>query len=234
MDTARETVNPTVERLHFHGRRYLAPPFNGWSIYRNPTPNGFWSTVNFGANDGKLQIQIGRQGTGNSTLRIGYQFAAWQTDVSITRPKFYTAVLRPEIAVVRPNGGVVTHWAYMELGKATQSPTSTAQRVYPGQSVPLAIGPNDGLGTYRLRVGIYTRIVYKGTAAPYGELIARATPVYEHTVGFDPEQSAELDEGLDLEELAQALRDADDDGLVRELGDESDVTASGLRSFDAN
>lgn len=223
-----------ADALQFQGRRYLAGPFNGWSLYRNPTPQGTWSVVQFDANTGQLQVQIGRKGAGTSSLTIGYQFAAWETDVHVdARTRFFVAAVEPEVSVVRPNGGVVTHWAYMELRKGNQAPTSTALRLYPGQPVVLVLAPHAGVGTYRFRVGVYTRIVFQGTATPYGEVIARVRSVFQHTLdaGSDP-QLLDLDEGFDVAELANALTAADTDAMVRPVGNEMTAATAGLQAFD--
>ncbi len=232
--TERNQAN--TDTVQLQGRRYLARPFDNWGVYRNPTPRGMWSTVQFDANAGTLQVQLGRRGTGNSNLTIGYQFAAWETQVAVDpRTRFFAAVVKPTTLVVRPNGGVVTHWGYMELRKGNQAPTSTALRLHAGQPVVPILAPNAGSGSYRFRVGVYSRIAYQGTATPYGEVIASVDSVFQHTLGASTEGSLlDLDEGFDTAEFSRAAIEADADGIVRPLGDEPDVASAGIQALEMN
>lgn len=220
------------------GTSYPPPFLSNWRLFRTPTPKGFWSATRFNRQTGELLVQLGaKPDVPNAALTIGYQFVGFETEVyGSHRPinRCWISNMLPFSVSLRPNGGSVAPWGYSELKQGGQVIVDN-ERLLQGQNASFIVctGPA-GVGKYRLRVGVYLRMAYKGLARPYGEIITNVTNVkgigIELPVGKEPqplarkgrmqEQEEDFLAPADLEQALEAFA-ASEDAMVRELSMES-------------
>ena len=159
----------------------LAPPFTApWQRVESNDPPGFWGHANHTDHSGELIVQMGRDlNNPGAPLHIGYYGAGWKRQRPFRGNGVIVSTVLPTNIIIRPNGGVMVPWAYLEV-KGPGGPYWDAKRLHTNNYTFLSC-PIDQPGHYTVASGVYFRGVFQGNADPYGEIFARITSVkFQH------------------------------------------------------